>query len=149
MSEERRLPCVEFEGNRLKVQLDTEVPGRLEAISPVVDRVLGIVATMGCAAGKEFHIETAFREALANAIRHGCAGDPEQKVQVCVACDEERGMLIVVRDPGPGFDPRRLPSPIEGRNLISDHGRGIFLINELMDDVSFERGGTEIHMRAR
>jgi serine/threonine-protein kinase RsbW len=62
-------------------------------------------------------------------------------------CDEERGMLIVVRDPGPGFDPSRVPSPVLGQNVFSDHGRGIYLINRLMDDVRFEKGGTEIHMR--
>ena len=70
---------------------------------------------MQCATGKEYEIETAVREALANAIRHGCAGDPDKKVQVCVACDEERGMLIVVRDPGPGFDPRACPARSWGR----------------------------------
>jgi len=149
MSEERQAPCVEFDGDRLVVQLDDEVPGHVEAITPVVDRVLGIVSTMGCGTGKEFQIETALREALANAIRHGCAGDADKRVRVCVACDKERGMLIIVRDPGPGFDPRTLPSPVHGRNLYSDHGRGIFLINELMDEVRFERDGTEIHMRAR
>ena len=38
---------------------------------------------------------------------------------------------------------------MQGENLFSQGGRGIFLINELMDDVSFERGGTEIRMRKR
>ena len=89
------------------------------------------------------------REALANAIRHGCERDPGKKVQVCVACDDARGMLIVVRDPGSGFDPEQIPSPLQGENLFSQGGRGIFLINELMDDVSFEKGGTEIRMRKR
>ena len=104
---------------------------------------------MGCAEGKEFEIETSLREALANAIRHGCARDPDKKVQVCVACDDARGMLIVVRDPGPGFDPKSLPSPVVGKNLYAEGGRGIYLINELMDEVSIERGGTEIRMIKR
>jgi len=149
MSNDRPAPCVEFDTETLEPRLDVEVPGRLEAISPVVEQVLGVVAQMGCAAGREFEIETALREALANAIRHGCGGDPARTVQVCVACDEQRGMLIVVRDPGPGFDPARLEAPVRGERLFWDHGRGIFLINELMDDVSFARGGTEIRMRKR
>jgi serine/threonine-protein kinase RsbW len=56
-------------------------------------------------------------------------------------------MLIVVRDPGPGFDPAGIPNPIVGENIYSNHGRGIYLINQLMDEVRFERGGSEIHMR--
>ena len=58
-------------------------------------------------------------------------------------------MLIVVRDPGEGFDPASIPSPIEGERLYLSHGRGIFLINQLMDSVKFQRGGTEIHMRKK
>jgi serine/threonine-protein kinase RsbW len=68
-------------------------------------------------------------------------------VEFCVACDQMRGLLIVVRDPGPGFDPASIPNPTIGENIFSEHGRGIFLVNQLMDEVYFERGGTEIHMR--
>jgi serine/threonine-protein kinase RsbW len=149
MSRKRAVPCVEFESGRLEPRLQLEVPGEVEAISPAVDAVLALVDGMGCAAGKEFEVETSVREALANAIRHGCQRDPDKKVQVCVACDDGRGMLIVVRDPGPGFDPDSIPSPVEGENLFSQGGRGIFLINELMDDVSYDKGGTEIRMRKR
>jgi serine/threonine-protein kinase RsbW len=149
MSDKRKVPCVEFERDRLEPRLKLEVPGQVEAISPAVDEVLAVIDRMGCAAGKEFEVETSVREALANAIRHGCERDPEKKVQVCVACDDSRGMLIVVRDPGPGFDVESIPSPVEGKNLFSQGGRGIFLINELMDEVSYEKGGTEIRMRKR
>ncbi len=58
-------------------------------------------------------------------------------------------MLIVVRDPGNGFDPDSIPSPIEGKRVYAAHGRGIFLINQLMDTVHYERGGTEIRMIKR
>ena len=64
-------------------------------------------------------------------------------------CDPESGMLIVVRDPGSGFDPAEVPSPVVGERLFADHGRGIYLINHLMDEVRYERGGTEIWMRKR
>ena len=101
---------------------------------------------MKCAAGKEFEVETALREAPANAILHGCGSDPSKQVQCCVACDHDRGMIIVVRDPGKGFDPASIPSPVVGQNLYSEHGRGIYLINQLMDRVWYERGGTELHM---
>ena len=56
-------------------------------------------------------------------------------------------MLIIVRDPGEGFDPTNLPNPTTGQNIYATQGRGIFLINQLMDEVHFEQGGTEIHMR--
>jgi serine/threonine-protein kinase RsbW len=139
----------EFEARDLLVQVDLTLPADVNAISPMVQRVMRIVTEMGCAAGREFEIELALREALANAVEHGGGNDPSKQVQCCVACDHERGMLIVVRDPGPGFDPSQIPSPIVGQNLFSTGGRGIYLINQLMDEVRFERGGTEIHMRTK
>ena len=48
-----------------------------------------------------------------------------------------------------GFDPSSIPSPIVGQNVFSHHGRGIYLINQLMDEVTFAHGGTEIRMRAK
>ena len=82
-----------------------------------------------------------------NAIVHGCGRDRTKKVQFWVGCDESRGMLIVVRDPGPGFDPRHVSSPLDGQEIYATHGRGIYLISQLMDEVRVLRGGTEIHMR--
>ena len=57
-----------------------------------------------------------------------------------------RGLLIVIRDPGEGFDPAKVASPLVGQNIYSDHGRGVYLINQLVDKVKYEKGGTEIHM---
>jgi len=136
-----------FEGKQLKVQVDITITAHLESISPVVQAILALAREMKCAVGKEFEIETAVRESLANAIRHGCGEDSSKRVECCVACDESHGILIVVREPGPGFDPASIPNPIVGDNIYSNHGRGIYLINQLMDEVRFERGGTEIHMR--
>ena len=146
MSDQPLTSC-DFNTEDLLVKVDLTLPGDVNAITPVVERVMAIVIEMGCAAGKEFEIELALREALANAVEHGSGHDPSKEIQCCVACDHNRGMLIVVRDPGPGFDPASIPSPIRGQNLFSTGGRGIYLINQLMDEVRYEKGGTEIHMR--
>jgi histidine kinase-like protein len=65
-----------------------------------------------------------------------------KQVQCGVACDRDRGMIIVVRDPEKGFDPASIPSPVVGHNVYSEHGRGIYLVNQLTDRV----GGTGLHM---
>jgi serine/threonine-protein kinase RsbW len=146
MSNEPLTQC-EFDSGNLLVKVDMTIPGDINAISPVIEKVLAVVTEMGCAAGREFEIELVLNEALTNAIKHGSSHDPLKQVQCCVACDHTRGMLIVVRDPGPGFDPASIPNPVVGQNLFSTSGRGIYLINQLMDEVRFEKGGTEIHMR--
>jgi len=131
------------------IQLNMNIPANVTGITPCVERILAIAASTGCAEGHEFEIETALREAMANAIVHGCAEDPQKEVQITVACTRDESIVIVVSDPGNGFDPGTLPNPVEGPNLLSDHGRGIFLINRLMDEVRIERGGTRIWMRKR
>ena len=136
----------DFDAEKLILRLDMTVQADVNSISTLVESILAITSEMKCAQGKEFEIETALREALANAMLHGCQGDSSKQVQCCVACDKDRGMIIVVRDPGRGFDPTRIASPIVGKNVYSEHGRGIYLINQLMDRVWYERGGTELHM---
>ncbi|MGB6432073.1 MAG: ATP-binding protein [Candidatus Acidiferrales bacterium] len=129
------------------MQFETSLPAEISAISRAVDSVLQLVRRSGRASGKEFEIEMAVREALANAILHGCHGDPTKSVECGVDFNDAGGILIVVRDPGAGFDPTRLPDPTLKDNVHSEHGRGVFLIHRLMDEVTYERGGTEIHMR--
>src|SRR6266851_1198456 len=128
-------------------KLDVTIPADPNAISGVVDGVMQIAREMKCAEGNEYQVELALREALANAIVHGCNNDPTKKVECCVACTESSDVMIVVRDPGEGFSPSAVPSPLAVENQHSDHGRGIYLINQLMDEVSFERNGAEIRMR--
>jgi anti-sigma regulatory factor (Ser/Thr protein kinase) len=128
-------------------KLDVTIPANPNAISGVVDGVMQIAREMKCAEGNEYAIELALREALANAIVHGCNNDHSKKVECCVACTESSDIVIVVRDPGEGFVSSTVPNPLAAENLHSTHGRGIYLINQLMDEVSFERNGAEIRMR--
>ena len=128
-------------------KLDVTISANPNAISGVVDGVMQIAREMKCADGNEFQIELALREALANAIVHGCKNDTSKKVECCVACTESSDVVILVRDPGEGFIPSALPNPLAAENLHATHGRGIYLINQLMDEVSFERNGAEIRMR--
>jgi serine/threonine-protein kinase RsbW len=138
-----------FDPDQLLLKLDLTLPGTVEAIQPAVDQIMGVVGRQQCAIGKEFEVEVALLEALANAVKYGCGDDATKSVEVCVACENGQGMLIIVRDPGTGFDPAEIPSPVTGENLFFDHGRGIFLINELMDEVEYRGGGTEIWMRKK
>jgi len=141
-----RLPHVDFFVDRLRVKINLNLSADLSKLSDVVDGIISMLKAMDCGCGKEFELEISLREALANAIIHGCGKDSSKYVQCTVACDEGRGLLIVIRDPGDGFDPAKVTSPLLGQNVYSDHGRGVYLINQLVDKVKYEKGGTEIHM---
>jgi serine/threonine-protein kinase RsbW len=139
----------EFDPDRMVLRVERTIPGTVEAIPPVVGEIMGVVREMGCVAGSEFEVEVAVNEALANAVKHGCGHDACKEITVTVECDPDQGVLIIVRDPGEGFDPASLPSPLVGERIFASHGRGVFLITELMDEVHHAKGGTEIWMRKR
>ena len=140
-------PNASTNGQPPSAQFEVSLPADISAISPVVAWVMRLVSQLDYVAGKEFEIEMALREALANAVIHGCNSDSAKKIECSVTGSRENGVLIVVRDPGPGFDPSKLPSPTDDSNLHLEHGRGILLINKLMDEVKHEQSGTVIRMR--
>jgi serine/threonine-protein kinase RsbW len=148
-SPEQPFPEKDFDPDKLNLLLRVTLAADRKAVDPVVQSVMAAVRQMKGVDGKEDAIELALQEALANAVIHGAKEDPTKTVECLVSYDEERGFLIVVRDPGPGFRPEAIPSCTVGENVYSNHGRGIFLINQLMDEVSFRKNGTEIHMVKR
>jgi serine/threonine-protein kinase RsbW len=146
---EEHSPEHDFDPDKLDLQVRVTLAADRKAVGPVVAQIMDSVRAMKCVDGKEDAIELALQEALANAVVHGAKEDPSKIVECIVACDEQRGILIIVRDPGTGFDPQAIPTCTMGENLYSNHGRGIFLINQLMDEVKFHKNGTEIHMVKR
>jgi serine/threonine-protein kinase RsbW len=146
---EQQLPEYDFDPEKLDLRVRVTLAADRKSVDPVVGQVMEAVRQTKCLNGKEDAIELSLQEALANAVVHGAKEDPTKVVECLVACDEQRGVLIIVRDPGEGFDPNAIPSCTMGENLYSNHGRGIFLINQLMDEVKFRKNGTEIHMVKR
>jgi anti-sigma regulatory factor (Ser/Thr protein kinase) len=58
-------------------------------------------------------------------------------------------ILFVIRDEGPGFDPRRLPDPTDPANLETVSGRGVFLMRTFMDEVIYNATGNEVTLIKR
>src|SRR5512141_564122 len=116
-SAEEQLPEHDFDPDKLKLSVRVALAADRKAVDQVVEQVMRSVREMKCVDGKEDAIELALQEALANAVVHGAKEDPTKTVECLVACDEQRGILIIVRDPGEGFDPQAIPSCTMGENL--------------------------------
>jgi serine/threonine-protein kinase RsbW len=119
----------------------------IEAISPLVDRLMRLIKAGHCAPGDECDVEIALREALANAVLHGNKQDTRKKVHVSCRIHPGKELSIVVQDEGNGFDPAKIPDPTAVDNIISENGRGIHLMKTFMDAVHFEHGGSEVRLR--
>ncbi len=121
-------------------------------------------------------IAMAIHEALANALEHGnleldsslkgdlfVAEDPytklrearmadprfaERLIEVRLALDTER-FELEISDEGPGFDTSRLTLPPPGSDLAPHFGRGLPLIQLVMDEVHFNDKGNQVRMVLR
>lgn len=131
------------------LEIDCWMPSKIQAISPLVDRMMRLIEKAKCVPGAEFDVELAIREALGNAVVHGNQENPDKKVHIRCRCESGNEVSIVVTDQGEGFDFLK----ILGNGLTSTradaHGHGIQLMRAYMDDVRFERGGSEVHMHKR
>ena len=78
---------------------------------------------------------------------HGNRQDAEKKVQITCRIQFGGEVSIIIKDEGKGFDPNKGPDPTAIVNVEPEHGRGVYLMRTLMDEVHFEQGGAEVHMR--
>jgi serine/threonine-protein kinase RsbW len=131
------------------LEIDAWIPSEISAISPLVERLMRLIEGSHCVAGEEPAVELALREALSNAVVHGNRLDAHKLVHVRCRCKVREGISLIVSDQGQGFDPRTIPDPLTFENLEADHGRGIHIMKVVMDEVSFEHRGTEVHMCKR
>jgi serine/threonine-protein kinase RsbW len=135
------------EGEReLTTLLDLRMPGDTRAVSDVTDKVSATLVEMNVPEEKRMEIALAVQEALVNAVVHGCKNDRSKEVRCRLQRTPDGGIVIVITDPGRGFRPEDIADPKRAENLYADHGRGVYLIRQLMDEVHFENGGNQIRM---
>ncbi|MBA7571741.1 Anti-sigma F factor [subsurface metagenome] len=84
-------------------------------------------------------------EAANNAIVHGNKLDPEKTVMVEIRKGKDR-IEIYVEDQGEGFNYMRIPDPTAPENIENIHGRGVFLMKQLSDEVNFYKNGTKVQI---
>jgi serine/threonine-protein kinase RsbW len=128
------------------IELERSLPSEVAAISPFVDSLMLLFRKCGCVSESESGVEIALREALANAIIHGNHENPGKHLRVRCRCEPSE-ISIAVKDEGRGFDANKIADPTAPENTGSVHGRGIYLMKALMDEVRFEEGGVVVHMR--
>jgi serine/threonine-protein kinase RsbW len=52
--------------------------------------------------------------------------------------------VISIMDEGDGFDPKTIPDPTKPENLVKDCGRGLFIVHNYVDKVTFSEKGNRI-----
>jgi serine phosphatase RsbU (regulator of sigma subunit)/anti-sigma regulatory factor (Ser/Thr protein kinase) len=85
-------------------------------------------------------------ELCVNAVLHGLKGRPQAKA-CCTWVATTKECCFCVHDGGPGFDPATLPDPRDPERLGLDHGRGVFLVQRIAQEIQFDDGGCTITVK--
>jgi serine/threonine-protein kinase RsbW len=125
--------------NKLSIQL----PSSRQTVTEVADRLAALLDRFDLPEDVVFDIKLAAQEAVVNAVEHGNRNDQTKAVHV--TCEVKKdAVAVTVRDEGGGFDPSTVPDPTLPENVLKEHGRGIFLMRNLADDVFYNTGGNEV-----
>ncbi|MBN2519923.1 MAG: ATP-binding protein [Bacteroidales bacterium] len=84
-------------------------------------------------------------EGVNNAIVHGNKLDREKDVVLEYSITDDN-IEFIIYDQGQGFDYDKVPDPTKPENIEKSHGRGIFLMNHLADEIEFENNGSTVKL---
>ncbi|HJO04015.1 MAG TPA: ATP-binding protein [Acidobacteriota bacterium] len=131
-----------------QLNLTVRCGSRREWIDPLQEFSERIFTMAGFDEEQAYWLVLAVREAVMNAVLHGNKERPDADVRVDYRLADGR-VEISVCDQGEGFDPGDLSDPLSAENLLSEGGRGVYLMRQFMDEVNFsfpEAGGTCISL---
>lgn len=121
---------------------------KIENINIVEKLVDEISASQNLSSEIYGNLLVAMVEAVNNAIIHGNKLDESKEVVVNYGL-EDGYFWFNVKDQGPGFDFNSLPDPTLPENIEKPHGRGIFLMSHLVDEIKFEDNGTKVCLKIK
>ncbi len=122
------------------------LPSTVESITEVEAVIEEIRQELKVKADVYANIMVALTEAVNNSIIHGNDSDASKKVYVEFEIPNNYRLLIRVHDEGVGFEPGMLPDPTAPDNVGKIGGRGVFLMEQLSDQIFYTDNGRQVEM---
>jgi serine/threonine-protein kinase RsbW len=135
---------LKLDRKRFSLRFRMQLPSTRDAINHAVEQVMQVACECIPCELDAPDLEISLREALANAVIHAHEGETDKQIALRCYGNPDEGVIIAIRDQGPGFDPEEIPDPREADKVFLHHGRGLFLMRELMDHVEHRKGGREV-----
>lgn len=124
--------------NKDRIAVDIKVPNQTRYLCLIGHIGENIARTLRNFGGDReklaYDLNLVLTEAMANAIQHANEGDPAKEVHIEISIMDKQ-LFIKVFDFGQGFDIEQF---IEPRHPLEEHGRGIYLIYTVMDEISYQ-----------
>ncbi|MBI5524370.1 MAG: response regulator [Desulfarculus sp.] len=126
---------------RMRQITQLEVPSRFEFIRELVSQITQSAICVGYAQNDlDNNLKLALVEGLTNAMEHGNRWDENRLVRLEADLTSDC-LKVTIEDEGVGFDFCALADPTCGEQLLSERGRGVFLMRAIMDEVGFNPAG--------
>lgn len=87
-----------------------------------------------------YNLELAIQEVSVNIVKHAYAQTSGRIHMTLLLEEQPLRLIITLQDTGRTFDPTQVPSPKLGE--LQEHGFGLFLVRQLMDEVIYEHNST-------
>lgn len=117
-------------------------PSRIDLKQEIMDEVVDLLIGKGWVAEDDrAWLYLCFDEVVVNAMLHGNEGDPRLEVTITVRADPTR-WVFTIADQGDGFSETAIPDENQPESLMLEHGRGIRIMQEWLDDLTYYRGGS-------
>ncbi|MGD8563640.1 MAG: response regulator [Desulfarculaceae bacterium] len=124
-----------------------KVPSQVDTVPQVIQHISFSAVTAAFAVQDlNNNLKLALVEGITNAMEHGNNWNSAKKVIIHSEVTS-RILNVSIKDEGNGFDPQELPDPTDGANLLCERGRGVFLMQAIMDEVTFVPPGNEVILR--
>ena len=120
--------------------IELRLESKIDSVDAVELIVQGLAREAGFDAAEIDHLGMAVRESMVNAVTHGNGYNKDKAVHFAVRLEDGK-LTISIRDEGKGFDPKDVPDPTAPENLLKTSGRGLLLMNALVDE--FQVGPAE------
>ena len=119
------------------------LPADFQSLVDVENLVEKVCQTVDVQEDAFGNVLIAVTEAVKKAISHGNAQNSSLTIDVAVG-DATDSFCFKIKDQGKGFDYNNLPDPTAPENILKENGRGIFLMRNLSDEVTFNESGNEV-----
>lgn len=125
-----------------------EIPSTLDYLPQVDEFIEERLKGLRIKKNLIYDVTISVSEVVTNAVVHGNKNDAKKKVKISLKADSSR-VEVTVQDQGAGFDRECVRPPIDEDNILREAGRGLLIVESLMDEVNISCGpqaGTQVRI---
>ena len=129
----------------IREKIEFEFPSAISLMHSILEYLMKRVEKNGIIDAENSNLFIALDEAFVNAVKHGNKFDAKKIVRISAEVSPTEARFTI-EDEGEGFNVAEIPDPTNPENLFKTSGRGVLIIHNIMDEVSYNERGNRLTM---